>query len=90
VKTIIQKCLVEECDLVTAVNFCPVHRDEEEYECDACGEVKHDDGKGEDIIGYIYVKGAGRVARDDEWICSGCVAQREEMEISRAEEGNEW
>ena len=80
------KCLVDECQLVSWYEFCPVHREETAHECDACGELKHDDAKGEDIIGYITVPGAGRVARDDQWVCSACLFLAEEAEISRAED----
>ena len=81
----LQRCLVDGCQMVTFGEFCPSHRGEEAYECDACGELVHDDGKGEDTDHGIYVPGAGIVAHDSTWVCSSCLAQFEDAEIDRHE-----
>ncbi len=86
---LLMKCLVDECRMVAIFGFCPTHRDEEWYECDACGEEKHDDGKGESST----VGGYGPTAIDPPehyWVCSACLYLAEEQAIDQAESRREW
>ncbi|MCL1598066.1 MAG: hypothetical protein M3094_02695 [Actinomycetia bacterium] len=77
------KCLVDECQMVTIDAFCPTHRGEEAYECDACGEVKHTRGGSDYQIGTVW---AGAIDPPDYiWVCAECEARREDAEIDRAE-----
>lgn len=80
----LQKCLVDECQLVTIDLFCAAHRHEEADECAACGEVVHDDGKGEmRQHGTIW---AGAIDPPwYEWVCSKCLFLAEQREVDMAE-----
>lgn len=81
------ECLVDDCKQPAfgrKGEFCPGHKDEESYECDACGEVKHTEG-GEDYrIGTVHA--ASIDPPEDIWVCRDCLAQQEDAEISRAED----
>ena len=83
-KLTIVKCLVDECPCVTIGEFCAAHRDEEAWECDACGELRHDDGKGHDYKQAVH--GAMIDPPVEHWVCSNCVAMAEDYEISRMED----
>ena len=84
INSMIMKCMVDDCRMVTIYEFCPVHKDEETWECDGCGEIKHDDGRGESTT----VGGYGPTAIDPpehHWVCSNCVYLAEEAQVDRAE-----
>ena len=80
----LQKCLVDECQLVTINEFCAAHRHEVAAECDACGEVVHDDGKGEASKGWTHA--ASIDPPEETWVCSPCLFLAEQMEVDRAED----
>lgn len=79
-------CLVDECGqpCFGQDEFCPQHRGEEADECDSCGELKHTKGGETKQHGTIW---AGAIDPPEyTWICEGCLAHAEDMEISRAED----
>jgi len=80
------ECLVDGCKqpVFGTGEFCPGHKDEESYECDACGELKHTEGGKDYRIGTVHA--ASIDPPEDIWICRDCLAQQEDAEISRAEE----